>query len=175
MCISFLPLPTEILATYLHKGSDARVAVTFYAIGLVLLSVSWTLMWLHANHGIGWSINGAIFYRGPVVTVQPTAGFVGLRRADLVVSAAPETPGLRKQQQDSSAGGGRRRVTQGRLHRREKAVASLVCKLHCKSAKAQPAAAPMLPAAQNLRQRGSAAQLLIQREKSRWRQKGPWN
>jgi uncharacterized membrane protein len=59
MCISFLPLPTEILATYLHKGFDARVAVTFYTIGLVLLSVSWTLMWLHANRGIGWSINGS--------------------------------------------------------------------------------------------------------------------
>src|SRR3954453_12601959 len=52
MWISFLPFPTEVLARYMQGGStrDERTAVAFYAIGLTLPAISWTLMWLYASY-----------------------------------------------------------------------------------------------------------------------------
>jgi len=54
MWISFLPFPTDVLATYLsdsahHDPLTQQTAVTFYAIGLFLPAVSWTLVWLYAS------------------------------------------------------------------------------------------------------------------------------
>ena len=56
MCISFLPFPTDVLATYLtdpthHHPLNRTAAVTFYAIGLLLPAVSWTVTWLYASRG----------------------------------------------------------------------------------------------------------------------------
>src|SRR5260221_1227377 len=54
MWISFLPFPTDVLATYLsdsahHDPLTQQTAVTFYAIGLFLPAASRTLMWLYAS------------------------------------------------------------------------------------------------------------------------------
>lgn len=54
MCISFLPFPTEVLAEHMTGGeiqdeTNQTTAVTFYAIGLLLPAVSWTLIWLYAS------------------------------------------------------------------------------------------------------------------------------
>ncbi|MGH7839487.1 MAG: TMEM175 family protein [Candidatus Binataceae bacterium] len=54
MCISFLPLPTSVMASYMCDKSHQVVtaAACFYALGLLLPSAAWTLMWLYAcSHG----------------------------------------------------------------------------------------------------------------------------
>ena len=47
-CISFLPFPTAVLGSYVLDGANQTAAATFYAAGLLLPAVSWTLMWLYA-------------------------------------------------------------------------------------------------------------------------------
>ena len=51
LCISFLPFPTDVLGSYALDGANQTTAATFYAIGLLLPAVSWTLMWLYACYG----------------------------------------------------------------------------------------------------------------------------
>ena len=51
LCISFLPFPTDVLGSYVLDGANQTTAVTFYAVGLLLPAVSWTLMWLYACYG----------------------------------------------------------------------------------------------------------------------------
>ncbi|HTJ90483.1 MAG TPA: TMEM175 family protein [Acidocella sp.] len=51
LCISFLPFPTAVLGSYMLDGSNQTTAATFYAFGLLLPALSWTLMWLYACSG----------------------------------------------------------------------------------------------------------------------------
>jgi uncharacterized membrane protein len=51
LCISFLPFPTAVLGSYMLDGSNQTTAATFYAVGLLLPALSWTLMWLYACSG----------------------------------------------------------------------------------------------------------------------------
>lgn len=49
MTISFLPFPTAVLSDYLESPGDERIAVIFYAFGLLLPSFAFLLMWLYAS------------------------------------------------------------------------------------------------------------------------------
>ena len=51
LCISFLPFPTAVLGSYMLDEANQTTAATFYAVGLLLPAVSWTLMWLYACYG----------------------------------------------------------------------------------------------------------------------------
>ena len=51
LCISFLPFPTAVLGSYMLDSANQTTAATFYAVGLLLPAVSWTLMWLYACYG----------------------------------------------------------------------------------------------------------------------------
>ncbi|HEX4022787.1 MAG TPA: TMEM175 family protein [Acidobacteriaceae bacterium] len=50
MCISFLPLPTAILARWVTDAQQRNVAIVVYVLGLYLPAVMWLLMWLYATH-----------------------------------------------------------------------------------------------------------------------------
>jgi TMEM175 potassium channel family protein len=50
MCISFLPFPTAVLAEYITEPQQRQMAITLYALGLLLPAFSWLLMWLYASH-----------------------------------------------------------------------------------------------------------------------------
>lgn len=47
LCITFLPFPTAVLGDYMLHEQTQTTAATFYAFGLLLPAVSWTLMWLY--------------------------------------------------------------------------------------------------------------------------------
>lgn len=51
MFIAFLPLPTEVLGTYLPDKANQVAAAIFYAIGLLLPAAGWLLVWLYAARG----------------------------------------------------------------------------------------------------------------------------
>jgi uncharacterized membrane protein len=51
MFIVFLPLPTEVLGTYMLDTANRTTAVTFYAIGLLLPAAGWLPMWIYARRG----------------------------------------------------------------------------------------------------------------------------
>ena len=51
LCISFLPFPTAVLGSYMLDEANQITAAMFYAFGLLLPAVSWTLMWLYACYG----------------------------------------------------------------------------------------------------------------------------
>lgn len=48
--ISFLPFPTHILGTHWPEEASRPVAVTFYAVGLLLPAAAWLAVWLYASH-----------------------------------------------------------------------------------------------------------------------------
>jgi uncharacterized membrane protein len=50
MFIAFLPFPTHILGTHWPDEASRPVAVTFYAIGLLLPAAAWLAVWLYACH-----------------------------------------------------------------------------------------------------------------------------
>ncbi|GEO17170.1 TMEM175 family protein [Microvirga aerophila] len=50
MFIAFLPFPTHILGTHWPDEASRPVAVTFYAIGLLLPTAAWLAVWLYACH-----------------------------------------------------------------------------------------------------------------------------
>jgi uncharacterized membrane protein len=50
MFIAFLPFPTHVLGTHWPDEASRPVAVTFYAVGLLLPAVAWLLIWLYACH-----------------------------------------------------------------------------------------------------------------------------
>ena len=50
MCISFLPFPAAVLSTRVERPNEAPAAVLFYAFGLLLPAIGFTLMWLYASH-----------------------------------------------------------------------------------------------------------------------------
>jgi uncharacterized membrane protein len=50
MFIAFLPFPTHVLGTHWPEEASRPVAVTFYAIGLLLPAAAWLLVWLYASH-----------------------------------------------------------------------------------------------------------------------------
>ena len=50
MTISFLPFPTAIFGEYINDPEHRKTAVTFYALGIVLPSLAWLIMWLYASH-----------------------------------------------------------------------------------------------------------------------------
>ncbi len=52
MCISFLPFPAAVLSQRFSHSSEAQTAVFFYAFGLFLPALGFTLMWFYgsANH-----------------------------------------------------------------------------------------------------------------------------
>ncbi len=49
MCIAFLPFPTAVLGEYLRDSEQRDVAVSLYAIGLLLPAASWFSVWLCAR------------------------------------------------------------------------------------------------------------------------------
>jgi uncharacterized membrane protein len=49
--IAFLPFPTHILGTHWPEEASRPVAVTFYAVGLLLPAAAWLAVWLYACHG----------------------------------------------------------------------------------------------------------------------------
>ena len=49
MCISFLPLPTEVLGEYVLDPQKRQVAIIFYNFGLFLPAFSWSLAWFYAS------------------------------------------------------------------------------------------------------------------------------
>ncbi len=51
MFIAFLPLPTEVLGTYMLDEVNQIAAALFYAIGLLLPAAEWLLVWLYAARG----------------------------------------------------------------------------------------------------------------------------
>jgi uncharacterized membrane protein len=51
MFIAFLPFPTHVLGTHWPDEASRPVAVTFYAIGLLLPVGAWLAVWLYASHG----------------------------------------------------------------------------------------------------------------------------
>jgi len=51
MCISFLPFPTAVLAEYITDPARRQDAITFYAFGLLLPAVGWSLVWWYASWG----------------------------------------------------------------------------------------------------------------------------
>src|SRR5215470_4739065 len=51
MCISFLPFPTAVLAEYVTDPLRRQNAVTFYALGLLLPAIGWSVVWLYASWG----------------------------------------------------------------------------------------------------------------------------
>ncbi|HWX42577.1 MAG TPA: TMEM175 family protein [Blastocatellia bacterium] len=51
MCISFLPFPTAVLAEYITDSARRQDAITFYALGLLLPAVGWSLVWWYASWG----------------------------------------------------------------------------------------------------------------------------
>jgi uncharacterized membrane protein len=51
LTISFLPLPTAVLGDFALQPTERGTAGTFYALGLLLPAISWTLMWLYASNG----------------------------------------------------------------------------------------------------------------------------
>jgi uncharacterized membrane protein len=68
MCISFLPFPTAVLSEHLGGGADARTAVMFYVLGLLLPAASFTAVWEYASR------------RATLVDARLTPAFVrGLR------------------------------------------------------------------------------------------------
>jgi uncharacterized membrane protein len=50
MTISFLPFPTAVLAAYVEEVPKQQTVAMFYAFGLFLPALGWTLMWLYASH-----------------------------------------------------------------------------------------------------------------------------
>lgn len=48
--IAFLPFPTHILGTHWPEEASRPVAVTFYAVGLLLPAAAWLAVWLYASH-----------------------------------------------------------------------------------------------------------------------------
>ncbi len=50
MCISFLPFPASVLSRRVLQPGEAQTAVLFYAFGLLLPAVGFTLMWLYASY-----------------------------------------------------------------------------------------------------------------------------
>jgi len=50
MTISFLPFPTAIFGEYIEDPTHRNTAVSFYALGLMLPSFAWLLMWLYASN-----------------------------------------------------------------------------------------------------------------------------
>ena len=50
MMISFLPFPTAILSEYIEVAGAQRIAVMFYAFGLLLPTIGFALMWFYASH-----------------------------------------------------------------------------------------------------------------------------
>lgn len=50
MCISFLPFPAAVLSSRVERPNEAPAAVLFYAFGLLLPAIGFTLMWLYASH-----------------------------------------------------------------------------------------------------------------------------
>lgn len=49
LTISFLPFPTAIFGEYIDAAPHKSTAVSFYALGLVLPSFSWLMMWLYGS------------------------------------------------------------------------------------------------------------------------------
>jgi len=49
MCISFLPVPTEVLGDYLIDDNKRRIAVLFYNFALFLPAFAWSLSWIYAS------------------------------------------------------------------------------------------------------------------------------
>lgn len=47
--IAFLPLPTEVLGSYMLDKANQTTAATFYALSLLLTAASWLLIWLYAT------------------------------------------------------------------------------------------------------------------------------
>jgi len=50
MFIALLPFPTHVLGTHWVEEANRRVAVTFYAVSLLLPAAAWLLVWLYACH-----------------------------------------------------------------------------------------------------------------------------
>jgi uncharacterized membrane protein len=50
MFIAFLPFPTRVLGTHWTEEVRRPVAVTFYAVGLLLPAIAWLFVWLYASH-----------------------------------------------------------------------------------------------------------------------------
>ena len=48
MCIAFLPFPTAVLGEYITNPQEQSAAISFYALGLLLPSVGWCLLWLYS-------------------------------------------------------------------------------------------------------------------------------
>jgi len=48
--LSFLPFPTKLVAEFLEQEDAERVAVVFYGIVLLLVAVSFNLLWRYASH-----------------------------------------------------------------------------------------------------------------------------
>ena len=49
LTISFLPFPTAVFGEYIQAPAHRNTAVSFYALGLMLPSFAWLLMWLYAS------------------------------------------------------------------------------------------------------------------------------
>lgn len=49
MCISFLPFPASVLSQRFDHPSEAKTAVFFYAFGLLLPALGFTLMWFYGS------------------------------------------------------------------------------------------------------------------------------
>lgn len=50
MFIVFLPFPTHVLGNHWPEEASRPVAVTFYAVGLLLPAIAWLVVWLYACH-----------------------------------------------------------------------------------------------------------------------------
>jgi len=49
MCISFLPLPTEVLGEYVLDENKRQTAIVFYNFGLFLPAFAWSQIWRYAS------------------------------------------------------------------------------------------------------------------------------
>lgn len=65
--IAFLPFPTSLVAQYLTKGNDGRVATAIYSITMVLIGCGYVLLWWYLE-------------RHPHL-LRPEFGAAGARRA----------------------------------------------------------------------------------------------
>jgi uncharacterized membrane protein len=51
MAVAALPFPTALLATYLKQGDNSHIAAAVYGINMTIISLSFTMLWLHlARH-----------------------------------------------------------------------------------------------------------------------------
>ncbi|MBV8521917.1 MAG: DUF1211 domain-containing protein [Acetobacteraceae bacterium] len=81
--ICFLPFPTAVLGSYMLDENNQTTAAAFYAVGLLLPAVSWTLMWLYGQRLVDRRLESGFLWRltvkyGGSVVVYSIAVLVSL-------------------------------------------------------------------------------------------------